>query len=371
MLLVAVTTVLGMIPLLKDPFFVAMAAAIMFRPVSFACDDTMIVVPTPYFTRSSLVFTKTLRLRQSLRKKPSRCAKSRSRKPPPLKSLNHANCDGILSLVGHKAPDEVYLCLAALFDEGSTMTTESTGKILSPGIDRHGVDPWWGPVSFRCPDLWPFNGCTGPFCMVIAGVGMLMLALVFQTLAERKPDLDAGAYAYAKAGFGNYRVFLSALGYWAGSCIGNVSYFVLIKSTLGLFFPVFGDGNTIQAVAISSVILWTLHFLILRGIKQAAVLNTIATVAKLIPILIFLVILAFKFNGEIFRDNLMGGAQTWAACRTGSRHHAGHCIRFPGNRRCERLFAVAKKRSDVGVATVVGFLGVLCIWCWSRCSRTG
>jgi multidrug efflux pump subunit AcrB len=43
-LLVAVTTVLGMIPLLQDPFFVAMAAAIMFG-LSFACVLTMIVVP--------------------------------------------------------------------------------------------------------------------------------------------------------------------------------------------------------------------------------------------------------------------------------------------------------------------------------------
>jgi multidrug efflux pump subunit AcrB len=46
-LLVAVTTVLGMIPLLQDPFFVAMAATIMFG-LSFACVLTMIVVPALY-----------------------------------------------------------------------------------------------------------------------------------------------------------------------------------------------------------------------------------------------------------------------------------------------------------------------------------
>ena len=74
---------------------------------------------------------------------------------------------------------------------------------------------------------------------------MYMLARVFQSLAERKPDLDAGVFAYAKAGFGDYPGFLSAFGYWVGSCIGNVSYWVLIKSTLGAFFPVFGDGNTV------------------------------------------------------------------------------------------------------------------------------
>ena len=80
----------------------------------------------------------------------------------------------------------------------------------------------------------------------IAGVGMLMLAFVFQTLANRKPDLDAGVYAYARAGFGPYLGFASAFGYWASACVGNVSYWVLIKSTLGAVVPVFGDGNTIS-----------------------------------------------------------------------------------------------------------------------------
>ena len=52
---------------------------------------------------------------------------------------------------------------------------------------------------------------TGPFGAIfawrIAGGGMYMLARVFQALAERKPDLDAGVYAYAKAGFGDILAF--------------------------------------------------------------------------------------------------------------------------------------------------------------------
>jgi multidrug efflux pump subunit AcrB len=46
-MLVAVTTVLGMIPLLQDPFFSAMAVTIMFG-LLFACFLTMIVVPVLY-----------------------------------------------------------------------------------------------------------------------------------------------------------------------------------------------------------------------------------------------------------------------------------------------------------------------------------
>ena len=101
-----------------------------------------------------------------------------------------------------------------------------------------------------------FGNATGPFGAIIAwtiaGGGMYMLARVFQALAERKPDLDASVYAYAKAGFGDYPGFLSAFG-WIGSFIGNVLYWVLIKSTLGAFFPVFGDGNTIAAIIVASI----------------------------------------------------------------------------------------------------------------------
>jgi arginine:ornithine antiporter/lysine permease len=193
----------------------------------------------------------------------------------------------------------------------------------------------------------------------ISGVGMLMLALVFQTLAQRKPDLDAGVYTYAKAGFGEYWGFLSALGYWAGSCIGNVSYFVLIKSTLGAFFPVFGDGNTIQAVAVSSVALWTVHFLILRGVKQAALLNTIVTIAKIIPILIFLIIVGANIKAPVFAANFWGGYDSGGLFNQVRSTMLVSVFVFLGVEGASVYSRYAKNRADVGVATVLGFLGVL------------
>ena len=47
---------------------------------------------------------------------------------------------------------------------------------------------------------------------IITGIGMLMLAFVYQSLAVRKPELNAGPYAYAKAGFGDFVGFNSRLG---------------------------------------------------------------------------------------------------------------------------------------------------------------
>src|SRR4029078_11587535 len=74
---------------------------------------------------------------------------------------------------------------------------------------------------------------------IITGIGMLMLAFVYQNLAVRKQELNAGPYAYAKAGFGNFVGFNSAWGYWLSAFLGNVAYAVPLFSVLSHFFPVF------------------------------------------------------------------------------------------------------------------------------------
>ncbi len=137
------------------------------------------------------------------------------------------------------------------------MSTPDTKKVSVFVLASMVVGSMVGAGIFSLPQT--FGRVTGPFgaivSWIIAGSGMLTLALVFQTLSRRKPELDAGVYAYAKAGFGDYPGFLSALGYWTVCCLGNVSYFILIKSTLGAVVPAFGDGNTVQAVAASSMLL--------------------------------------------------------------------------------------------------------------------
>src|SRR5215469_12349115 len=205
-----------------------------------------------------------------------------------------------------------------------------------------------------------FAGATGPFgaliAWLIAGTGMYMLARVFQSLAERKPDLDAGVFAYAKAGFGDYPGFLSAFGYWVSSCIGNVSYWVLIKATLGRFFPVFGDGNTVVAILIASIGIWLFHFMILKGVQQAAFVNTIVTIAKVIPILVFIVIMLFFFRADMFRGNFYGGGLEGNLFQQVKATMLVTVFVFIGIEGASVYSRYAKKRSDVGVATIAGFI---------------
>lgn len=206
-----------------------------------------------------------------------------------------------------------------------------------------------------------FGIATGPFGAIfawcIAGGGMYTLARVFQALAERKPELDAGVYAYAKEGFGDYPGFLSAFGYWIGSCIGNVSYWVLIKSTLGAFFPVFGDGNTVTAIIVASIGIWLFHFMILRGVQQAAAINTIVTVAKIVPILVFIVILIVSFNADMFRGNFWGG-EGMPDKGLFEQIRATMLVTvfvFLGIEGASVYSRYAKERAHVGAATLLGF----------------
>jgi arginine:ornithine antiporter/lysine permease len=196
---------------------------------------------------------------------------------------------------------------------------------------------------------------------LIAGTGMLMLALVFQTLSRRRPDLDAGIYAYAKAGFGDYIGFAAAAGYWIGCCLADVACLILIKATLGQFFPVFGDGTTPIAIVSASLLLWAVHLLVLRGIKGAATLNTIATYAKIIPILLFIGVAVMFLDRDLLTRNFWGAEQP-SIGEVFSQVRSTMLLTvfvFVGIEGASVYSRYARDRSDIGIATVAGFLSVL------------
>ncbi|WP_432479319.1 basic amino acid/polyamine antiporter [Nocardioides sp. GXQ0305] len=198
----------------------------------------------------------------------------------------------------------------------------------------------------------------------VAGLGMLMLALVFQSLAVRRPDLDNGIYAYAQAGFGSFAGFSSAWGYWASNVVGNVFFMVFAMASLGQFLPGLGQGNTLLAVVLASVGVWIFHALIARGVRQAAVVNRIVTVAKLLPILVFVVLTLVAFDAGTFADNFWGG-------ETGDLGSLFDQVTdtmlvttfvFLGIEGASVYSRLARRREDVGRATVLGFLSTLALF---------
>jgi arginine:ornithine antiporter / lysine permease len=190
----------------------------------------------------------------------------------------------------------------------------------------------------------------------ITGLGMLMLAFTYQLLATRKPSLDNGVFAYARALAGEYVGFNAAWGYWVSAWIGNVGYLVAAFSALGYFYPAFGEGNTTAAIVGASVVVWVVHALVLRGIQGAAVLNAVVTAAKVVPLLLFIVLVAMAFQVGTFRLDFWGSASLGSVLDQVRSTMLVTVWVFIGIEGASVYSARAAHRADVGRATVLGFL---------------
>lgn len=190
----------------------------------------------------------------------------------------------------------------------------------------------------------------------ITGIGMLLLVRVYQMLSMRKPELNNGVYAYARALSGEYVGFNSAWGYWVSAWIGNVGYLVAAFSALGYFFPIFGDGNSPAAIAGASIVLWVIHLLVLRGIQGAAVLNAVITLAKIVPLLLFIALVAMAFQIDTFRLDFWGDAGLGSVLDQVKSTMLVTVWVFIGIEGASVYSARARNREDVGRATIIGFL---------------
>lgn len=201
---------------------------------------------------------------------------------------------------------------------------------------------------------------------IIAGVGMGSLAFCMENLNNKRPDLDSGIFSYAQEGFGDYIGFNSVWGYWISVNIGNVAFGTLLFSALGYFFPIFGNGQNIFSIIGASVVLWIIHFMILRGLDKATLLNAVVMIAKMIPILIFIICILFAFNKEVFFADFWGNLSSNGSSSSIFEQLKGTVLVtvwvFIGIEGAVVFSSRAKKRSDVGKATLLGFAAVTLIY---------
>ena len=236
--------------------------------------------------------------------------------------------------------------------------TRSTGTLGLGLLVALVVGSIIGSGIFGLPQNMAAGAGAGAIVMgwTITGIGMLMLARVYQMLALRKPELDNGVYAYARASSGEYVGFNSAWGYWVSAWLGNVGYLVAAFGALGYFFPVFGEGNTLAAVIGASIVLWAIHFMVLRGIQGATVLNAVITLAKVVPLLFFVGLVAMAFQVETFKLDFWGSSSLGPVLDQVKSTMLVTVWVFIGIEGASVYSARARNRKDVGRATVIGFL---------------
>lgn len=201
----------------------------------------------------------------------------------------------------------------------------------------------------------------------ITGIGILFLAFAMLLLTRIRPELDGGIFTYAREGFGELIGFCSAWGYWLCAVIANVSYLVIVFSALSFFtdtptLRLFGDGNTWQAIIGASALLWIVHFLVLRGVQTAAGINLIATLAKLLPLGLFIILAALAFQSKTFSIDFKGlalGVPVWEQVKNTMLITLWVFIGVEG---AVVVSARARNKKDVGRATLLAVVSALSVY---------
>jgi arginine:ornithine antiporter/lysine permease len=206
---------------------------------------------------------------------------------------------------------------------------------------------------------------------VITGIGIFFLANTFRVLSVARPDATAGIYAYARLGFGRFAGFQMAWSYWLCNIFGNVGYAVLLMDALDYFFPgYFTGGNNLWSVIGGSIVIWIMNFAVLRGVHQAAFINAVGTICKLLPIALFILVMIFVFRWDSFTFDMCGTRGIPADDIKPLGGMLGQIKStmlvtlwaFIGIECAVVVSGRAKSQSDVGKATVLGFLGCLAIY---------
>lgn len=223
-------------------------------------------------------------------------------------------------------------------------------------------------------------GVASPGAVLVAwgvvGVGFLALSLSLSNLGAKKPELK-GVFQYAEEGFGPLSGFVSGWGYWLSAWLGNVAFATMMMSTLGYFFPTFLPGNNLPCVIGASLFMWALTFLIIRGVESASFLNAIVMVCKVVSLGVFLVFGIVLFNGGVFTADFWGNVYNNAVAAgeagSGAEPLGGlgeqvmNCMIvmmwvFIGIEGAAVMSSRARKKSEVGTATVIGLVCLLLIY---------
>ena len=233
-----------------------------------------------------------------------------------------------------------------------------------------------GGGVFSLPQNTAATSAIGPVIIawIIAGIGIYFIANSFRVLSDVRPDLQAGVYMYAQEGFGSFIGFNVAWGYWLMTAFGNVAFAVILMDALNEFFPgVFTDGNNLNSIICGSVLIWGYNFLVLSGTKVAGFINTIGTIAKLVPLILFVILLGFLINYSQLLTNFWGSAPQ--ITDTVNNHAEPISLMsqilapmtvtlwaFIGVEGAVVLSGRAKNKKDVGKATLLGFIIALVIY---------
>ena len=130
-------------------------------------------------------------------------------------------------------------------------------------------------------------GNWGPIAFLAIGFASLLVALCFAEVGSRFEG-TGGPYLYTRAAFGRFVAFEVGWMHWFSRVTAQASVVNAIALALGFYWPVMtsGIGRASMIVAVTLAVGW----INLRGIRQSAFVINLFTIAKLVPLALFIVV---------------------------------------------------------------------------------
>jgi APA family basic amino acid/polyamine antiporter len=148
-----------------------------------------------------------------------------------------------------------------------------------------------GGGIFRLPaDVARQLGAAAPLAYVVCLVAMALIVLCFAEAGSRV-DLTGGPYAYVETAFGPFVGFLTGVTFWVVCSLVMAAVAVIFSLNVGQLVPALG-GRAGSALLLIGLFL-ALSALHIAGVKQGTAFNTAATIAKLMPLLLLLLVAPF------------------------------------------------------------------------------
>lgn len=181
--------------------------------------------------------------------------------------------------------------------QAKTMNSDFPAKPPSPSLKRSlglatvvslGINGVIGQGIFLLPGK--AAGMMGPsagVALLLGGVLCFLIALCFAEVASRF-DTTGGAYVYTREAFGDFVGFEVG---WMTLCVGIISWAALSNGftlVLGHFVPEVAEGWVQKAVALS--VITGLTLVNWMGAKSGAAVVKFFTVAKMIPLTLFVLV---------------------------------------------------------------------------------
>src|ERR1700730_18384823 len=155
-----------------------------------------------------------------------------------------------------------------------------------PGLTANIVNPTLGAGIFVVPAAVAKGlGAAAPLAFICCAIAMVLFVTFF-AIAGSRVSLSGGLYAYVEVAFGRYVGFLAGMLYFL-TALGAVAGVVnVLANSIALVVPFL--GSPMMRIVVMLVVYGVLVLINIRGVREGAGAVTVITVAKLLPLLLFI-----------------------------------------------------------------------------------